>query len=83
MEFDVEEWYKGVDQGDVILSHYGTISANAITGMLDKIEHGKIQIHESEFSLNDLMLEAIDEMEFFLKKEQFPQFLQFGHLLYP
>jgi len=39
MEFDIEEWYKGVNQGDVILSHYGTISASNITIILGKIEH--------------------------------------------
>ncbi len=42
MEFDIEEWYKGVNQGDVILGHYGAISADEITVMLEKIEQAII-----------------------------------------
>lgn len=65
MEFDVEEWYKGVDQGDVILSHYGTISANAITGMLDKIEHGINEINEKSKlrkKVYNVMIEALQNL---------------------
>jgi PAS domain S-box-containing protein len=41
---------------------------------IDKLEDGKIQITESEFLLDDLFLEANEEMSFFLKNEQYITF---------
>ena len=37
---------------------------------IDKLEDGKVEVHVSEFVVNDLILEAIEEMEPYLKKEQ-------------
>lgn len=37
---------------------------------IDKLEDGKIQITESDFLLLELIHEVVDEMEYFLKKEQ-------------
>jgi hypothetical protein len=39
MVFDIEKWYKEANEGDVILGHYGRISAEIITEMLDIIEN--------------------------------------------
>ena len=38
---------------------------------IDKLEEGKIQVNNSKFLINELINEAIGEMEYFLKKEQF------------
>ena len=38
MGFDIEEWYNKVSKGGIVLSHYGSISPNEITVMLEKIE---------------------------------------------
>lgn len=37
---------------------------------IDKLEDGKIQLTESDFLLFELVQEVVDEMEYFLKKEQ-------------
>ncbi len=74
--------YEGSDQQEKREKHLTRIksSVHNLTSILndflsiDKLEDGKIQITESEFLLNDLVLEAIDEMEFFLKKEQYITF---------
>jgi len=38
MAFDIEGWYNEIGSGDVIIRHKGTISAELITNVLDKIE---------------------------------------------
>lgn len=37
---------------------------------IDKLEDGKVEVHVSDFVVNDLILEAIEEMEPYLKKGQ-------------
>ena len=37
---------------------------------IDKLEDGKIQLTKSEFLFEELVLEATDEMEYYLKKDQ-------------
>tara|TARA_B100000809_G_C15140550_1_gene533016 strand:- start:6461 stop:7984 length:1524 start_codon:yes stop_codon:yes gene_type:complete len=37
---------------------------------IDKLEDGKIQLTESDFSLFELIQEAVDEMKYFLKQDQ-------------
>lgn len=71
--------YENNDQQDKREKHLNRIKSSVqnLTSILndflsiDKLEDGKIQITESEFVLNDLILEAVDEMEFFLKKGQY------------
>ena len=41
---------------------------------IDKLEDGKIQINDSDFSLYELITEAVGEMEYFLKNKQFITF---------
>ncbi len=65
MEFDIEEWYKGVDQGDVILSHYGAISPGAITIMLNEIEHAINERNEKSKlrkKVYNVMIEALQNL---------------------
>jgi PAS domain S-box-containing protein len=38
---------------------------------IDKLEDGKIKINSSDFLLDDLIHEAVGEMEYFLKEEQY------------
>jgi PAS domain S-box-containing protein len=37
---------------------------------IDKLEDGKVEVHESQFNITDLIKEAIEEMEVYLKKGQ-------------
>ncbi len=75
--------YNETDQEDKREKHLARIKSSVqnLTSILndflsiDKLEDGKIQITETEFILKDLILEAIDEMEFFMKKEQFITFI--------
>lgn len=74
--------YENTEQQEKREKHLNRIksSVHNLTSILndflsiDKLEDGKIHITESEFVLNELILEALDEMEYFLKKEQFITF---------
>lgn len=65
MVFDIEEWYKGVNKGDVILSHYGTISESSITVILNKIEQAinerneKLKLRKKVYNV---MVEALQNL---------------------
>lgn len=65
MQFDIEEWYKGVNQGDVILGHYGAISGDSITVMLEKIEQAIIERGEKSKlrkKVYNVMVEALQNL---------------------
>ncbi len=65
MAFDIEEWYNEVNNGDVVLSHYGAITANAITLMLDDIEQGLYDRNEKSKlrkKVYNVMVEALQNL---------------------
>jgi PAS domain S-box-containing protein len=70
-----EQQYKRVRHLDRIKS-----SVKNLTSILndflsiDKLEDGKVEMSESEFNLSNLIKEAIEEMEPYLKKDQFITF---------
>ena len=65
MAFNIEKWYKEINTGDVILSHYGTITANAITLMLDDIEQALYDRNETSKlrkKIYNVMVEALQNL---------------------
>ncbi|OQY02016.1 MAG: hypothetical protein B6I20_07270 [Bacteroidetes bacterium 4572_117] len=65
MEFDVEGWYKKVNQGDVVLSHAGSISTKAITMILDDIEQALFERSEKsklKKKIYNVVVEALQNL---------------------
>ncbi|RLD75089.1 MAG: hypothetical protein DRJ10_15915 [Bacteroidetes bacterium] len=65
MKFDIEEWYKDLNKGDIILSHYGNISASGITVMLDKIEqevNERAEKSKLRKRVHNVMIEALQNL---------------------
>lgn len=74
--------YQDSDQQDKRERHLGRIKSSVknLTSILndflsiDKLEEGRVEVHISEFLITDLVAEAIEEMELYLKKGQLINF---------